>query len=52
MKSIALGVARGLLISISRAVVWQHIHPNGRYAFRDSGQAIDLDAIIQGLQLG
>jgi hypothetical protein len=30
---------------------FQH-HLNGRYVFRDGGQAIDLDAIIHGLQLG
>ncbi len=27
------------------------VHLNGRYAFRGSGQALDLDAIIQGLDL-
>ena len=40
------------LITSTSPVAWQHIHLNGRYAFRDGGQAIDLDANIQGLQLG
>jgi TnpA family transposase len=30
---------------------WRHIHLNGRYTFRDSGQLIDLDAIVAGLNL-
>jgi hypothetical protein len=30
---------------------WRHIHPNGRYTFRDSGQVIDLNAIVAGLNL-
>ena len=30
---------------------WRHIHLNGRYTFRDSGQVIDLDAIVAGLNL-
>jgi hypothetical protein len=30
---------------------WRHIHLNGRYSFRDSGQIIDLDAIVAGLNL-
>ena len=30
---------------------WRHIHLNGRYSFRDSGQVIDLDAIVAGLNL-
>jgi len=32
-------------------VVWQHVHLNGRYAFCDGGQVIDLGAIIRGLKL-
>ena len=28
---------------------WRHIHLNGRYTFRDSGQVIDLDAMVAGL---
>jgi len=40
------------LITSTSPVAWQHVHLNGRYAFRDGGQAIDLDAIIQGLMLG
>ena len=30
---------------------WRHIHMNGRYTYRDSGQVIDLDAIMAGLNL-
>ncbi|MGY4730826.1 Tn3 family transposase [Burkholderia pyrrocinia] len=30
---------------------WQHVHLGGRYAFRDAGQHIDLDAVIQGLDV-
>lgn len=30
---------------------WRHIHLNGHYTFRDSGQVIDLDAIVAGLEL-
>jgi Tn3 transposase DDE domain len=30
---------------------WRHIHLNGRYTFRDSGQVIDLNAIVAGLNL-
>ena len=33
-------------------VAWRHVHLNGRYGFRDGGQAIDFDAVIQGLDLG
>jgi hypothetical protein len=32
-------------------VAWQHVHLGGRYAFRDAGQAIDLDAVLQGMDL-
>ena len=39
------------LIKATSPVAWRHVHLNGRYAFRDGGQAIDLDAIIQGLNL-
>jgi len=39
------------LVTSTSPVAWQHIHLNGRYAFRDGGQAIDLDTIIQGLKL-
>ncbi len=31
---------------------WRHIHLNGHYTFRGDGQAIDLDAIVAGLELG
>ena len=32
-------------------VAWRHIHLNGHYTFRGSGQVIDLDAIVAGLVL-
>jgi TnpA family transposase len=34
--------------SVSPAA-WRHLHLNGHHTFRGSGQSIDLDAIIQGL---
>jgi len=30
---------------------WRHVHLNGHYTFRGSGQVIDLDAIVAGLDL-
>ena len=39
------------LITSTSPMAWQHVHLNGRYAFRDAGQDIDLDAIIRGLML-
>ena len=39
------------LIKLISPVAWRHVHLNGRYGFRDGGQAIDLDAVIQGLDL-
>ena len=39
------------LVMSTSPVAWQHIHLNGRYAFRDGGQAIDLDAIVESLSL-
>lgn len=42
--------AMALIKSIS-PVAWRHVHLNGCYGFRDGGQAIDLDAVIQGLNL-
>ena len=39
------------LVTSTSPVAWRHVHLNGRYAFLDGGQAIDLDAIIQGLNL-
>jgi TnpA family transposase len=39
------------LITSTSPVAWRHVHLNGRYAFRDGGQALDLDAIIEGLKL-
>ena len=32
-------------------VAWRHIHLLGRYAFRDRGQPIDLDALLAGIFL-
>ena len=40
------------LIKLISPVAWRHIHLNGHYGFRDGGQAIDLDTVIQGLDLG
>ena len=39
------------LVTSSSPVASRHVHLNRRYAFLDGGQAIDLDAIIQGLNL-
>src|SRR5450631_2306551 len=39
------------LITSTSPVAWRNVHLNGRYAFRDGGQAIDLDTIIRGLNL-
>ena len=48
----ASGNERALaLVTSASPVAWRHVHLNGRYAFRGSGQALDLDAIIQGLDL-
>ena len=30
---------------------WRHVHMNDHYTFRGNGQAIDLDAIVAGLDL-
>ena len=38
-------------VTSTSPVAWQHIHLNGRYAFHDGGQAIDLDAIVDNLSL-
>jgi TnpA family transposase len=38
------------LIRSTSPVAWRHVQLNGRYVFRD-GQAIDLEAIIRGLNL-
>lgn len=42
--------ALALVKSMSPAA-WRHIHLNGHYTFRDDGEAIDLDAVVQGLDL-
>lgn len=39
-------------ITSTSPVAWRHVNLNGRYAFRNGGQAIDLDVVIQGLMLG
>ena len=39
------------LIKKLSPVAWRHIHLNGHYTFRGSGQVIDLDAIVAGLVL-
>jgi TnpA family transposase len=39
------------LVTSTSPVAWRHVHLGGRYAFRDGGQAIDLDTIVQGLTL-
>jgi TnpA family transposase len=44
------GKALAMIKKVSPAG-WRHIHLNGRYTFRDSGQVIDLDAIVAGLNL-
>jgi TnpA family transposase len=39
------------LITTTSPVAWRHVHLNGRYAFRNDGQVIDVEAIIRGLKL-
>jgi TnpA family transposase len=31
---------------------WRHIHLNGHYTFRGTGQILDLEAVVAGLKLG
>lgn len=46
------GKEKALSLATSTSpVAWRHVHLNGRYTFRDGGQAIDLDAIVQGSTL-
>ena len=40
------------LIASTSPVAWRHVHLNGRYAFRDGGQVINLDTLLGGLDLG
>ena len=40
-----------VLVTSTSPVAWRHVHLGGRYAFRDGGQAIDLDIVVQGLSL-
>ncbi len=42
--------ALALIKKVSPAA-WRHVHLNGHYTFRGSGQVIDLDAIVAGLDL-
>lgn len=42
--------ALALIKKVSPAA-WRHVHLNGDYTFRGSGQIIDLDAIVAGLDL-
>ncbi|WP_320534309.1 Tn3 family transposase [Robbsia andropogonis] len=37
------------LVKSTSPAAWRHIHMGGHYTFLGGGQAIDLDAIIQGL---
>ena len=39
------------LITRMSPAAWRHILLNGHYTFRESGQVIDLDAIVAGLDL-
>lgn len=43
--------ALSIIKKISPAA-WRHVHLNGHYTFRSAGQVIDLDAIVEGLDLG
>jgi hypothetical protein len=40
------------MIKTISPAAWRHIHLNGHYTFRSTGQIIDLDAIVAGLDLG
>jgi len=49
----ASGNAKALaLIKTTSPAAWRHVHLNGHYTFRSTGQIIDLDAIMAGLDLG
>lgn len=39
------------VVKLVSPAAWRHVHLNGHYTFRGSGQTIDLDAVIQGLIL-
>ena len=39
------------IITSTSPVAWRHVHLNGRYAFREGAQAIDLAVIVRGLKL-
>ncbi len=41
-----------VLITATSPAAWRHVLMNGHYAFRGAGQAVDLDAIINGLRPG
>jgi signal transduction histidine kinase len=40
-----------LEVTSTSPVAWRHVHLNGRYAFREGGPAIDLDAILRRINL-
>lgn len=49
----AEGNAKALaLITQMSPTAWRHILLNGHYTFQDDGKLIDLDALVEGLELG
>lgn len=46
-----LGCKVLILIKKVSPAAWRHVHLNGHDTFRGSGQVIDLDAIVAGLDL-
>ena len=49
----AKGNAKALaLISQISPTAWRHILLNGHYTFQNDGKLIDLDALVEGLELG
>ena len=52
VRTEASGSEKMLAIATATSpVAWQHVHLGGRYAFCDGGHAIDLDAVMRGLDL-
>jgi TnpA family transposase len=46
----ASGNAKMLALATTTSpIAWQHVHLGGRYAFRGTGQAIDLDEVIRSV---
>ena len=41
-----------VLITQLSPAAWRHILLNGHYAFQNGGMMIDLDALLDGLELG